>query len=212
MRNALHRLQSSVDRLQTNDQVLSLTDQLNLGVRMIEMDTHWVQVRSLSCDRAMKHYLCSHHVSSCLHAIGLLVYMLLQSVLTEYVISPAVLETHLPIKHAINQPVTLPAYTLAANVACAGRFQDSALRRLSLLPEPVHQGRQPGGQAAPPQHPVGHGDHRLRPQASTPCSNLNLTPFLTLALGPAFVGKRPKHALPCVAAWQQVLRALFCLR
>ena len=39
--------QSSVDRLQTNDQVLSLTDQLNLGVRMIEMDTHWVQVRSL---------------------------------------------------------------------------------------------------------------------------------------------------------------------
>ncbi len=38
-------LQSAVDRLQTNDQVLSLTDQLNLGVRMIEMDTHWVQAR-----------------------------------------------------------------------------------------------------------------------------------------------------------------------
>ena len=38
-------LQSTADRLQTNDQVLSLTDQLNLGVRMIEMDAHWVQVR-----------------------------------------------------------------------------------------------------------------------------------------------------------------------
>lgn len=36
--------QSSSDRLQTNDQVLSLTDQMNLGVRFVELDTHWVQV------------------------------------------------------------------------------------------------------------------------------------------------------------------------
>lgn len=33
-----------MDKLQTNDQVLSLTDQLNLGVRMIELDTHWFEV------------------------------------------------------------------------------------------------------------------------------------------------------------------------
>lgn len=39
--------QSSADRLQTNDQVLSLTDQLNLGVRLVELDTHWVQVGAL---------------------------------------------------------------------------------------------------------------------------------------------------------------------
>ncbi len=35
--------QSKADRLQTNDQVLSLTDQMNLGVRFVELDTHWVQ-------------------------------------------------------------------------------------------------------------------------------------------------------------------------
>jgi len=39
--------QSSADRLQTNDQVLSLTDQLNLGVRLVELDTHWVKVGAL---------------------------------------------------------------------------------------------------------------------------------------------------------------------
>jgi hypothetical protein len=37
-------LQSAADRLQTNDQVLSLTDQMNLGVRLVELDTHWVKV------------------------------------------------------------------------------------------------------------------------------------------------------------------------
>lgn len=37
--------QSAADLLQTNDQVLSLTDQLNLGVRLVELDTHWVKVR-----------------------------------------------------------------------------------------------------------------------------------------------------------------------
>mmetsp|Transcript_11458 Transcript_11458/g.34433 ORF Transcript_11458/g.34433 Transcript_11458/m.34433 type:complete len:647 (+) Transcript_11458:108-2048(+) len=37
------KLVSSSDRLQTNDQVLSLTDQMNLGVRFVELDTHWVQ-------------------------------------------------------------------------------------------------------------------------------------------------------------------------
>lgn len=28
--------------LHTNNQLLSLTDQLNLGVRSLEIDTHWV--------------------------------------------------------------------------------------------------------------------------------------------------------------------------
>lgn len=28
--------------LHTNNQLLSLTDQLNLGVRSVELDTHWV--------------------------------------------------------------------------------------------------------------------------------------------------------------------------
>ena len=28
----------------TNNQVLSLTDQLNLGVRFVELDVHWIQV------------------------------------------------------------------------------------------------------------------------------------------------------------------------
>ncbi len=30
--------------LRTNNQYLSLTDQLNLGVRSVELDTHWVGV------------------------------------------------------------------------------------------------------------------------------------------------------------------------
>ncbi len=37
-------LQSSSSKLSTNDQFLSLTDQLNLGVRAVELDTHWVEV------------------------------------------------------------------------------------------------------------------------------------------------------------------------
>ena len=37
--------QSSSSTLRTNDQFLSLTDQLNLGVRAVELDTHWVEVR-----------------------------------------------------------------------------------------------------------------------------------------------------------------------
>ncbi len=38
-------MQSSDSTLRTNDQYLSLTDQLNLGVRAVELDTHWVEVR-----------------------------------------------------------------------------------------------------------------------------------------------------------------------
>ncbi|CAL8466894.1 g6430 [Coccomyxa elongata] len=34
---------SSDSTLRTNDQYLSLTDQLNLGVRAVELDTHWVE-------------------------------------------------------------------------------------------------------------------------------------------------------------------------
>lgn len=30
--------------LRTNDHWLSLTDQMNLGVRAVELDTHWVEV------------------------------------------------------------------------------------------------------------------------------------------------------------------------
>lgn len=30
-------------RLRTNDQLFSLTDQLNMGVRSLELDTHWVE-------------------------------------------------------------------------------------------------------------------------------------------------------------------------
>jgi len=37
-------VQASSSVLRTNDQFLSLTDQLNLGVRAIELDTHWVEV------------------------------------------------------------------------------------------------------------------------------------------------------------------------
>lgn len=32
--------------LQTNNQMLSLTDQLNLGVRSLELDTHWASERA----------------------------------------------------------------------------------------------------------------------------------------------------------------------
>lgn len=39
-------VQSSDSTLRTNDQYLSLTDQLNLGVRAVELDTHWVEVGS----------------------------------------------------------------------------------------------------------------------------------------------------------------------
>jgi hypothetical protein len=38
--------QSGNSVLRTSDQYLSLTDQLNLGVRVIELDTHWVEVCS----------------------------------------------------------------------------------------------------------------------------------------------------------------------
>lgn len=38
-------LQASEAYLQTNNQVLSLTDQMNLGVRIVELDTHFFDVR-----------------------------------------------------------------------------------------------------------------------------------------------------------------------
>ncbi len=38
-------MQSSDSTLRTNDQYFSLTDQLNMGVRAVELDTHWVEVR-----------------------------------------------------------------------------------------------------------------------------------------------------------------------
>jgi hypothetical protein len=42
-----HGMQAGDEVLRTNDQVLSLTDQLNLGVRAVELDTHWVEVQNL---------------------------------------------------------------------------------------------------------------------------------------------------------------------
>lgn len=39
----LPTLLQSDDVLVTNNQWLSLTDQLNLGVRLVELDTHWFQ-------------------------------------------------------------------------------------------------------------------------------------------------------------------------
>ena len=40
--------QANNAQLRTNDQVLSLTDQMNLGVRSVELDTHWFEVRSVA--------------------------------------------------------------------------------------------------------------------------------------------------------------------
>ena len=37
-------LQANNAVLRTNDQILSLTDQMTLGVRGIELDTHWFEV------------------------------------------------------------------------------------------------------------------------------------------------------------------------
>ena len=40
-------LQASEAYLQTNNQFLSLTDQMNLGVRIVELDTHFFDVSCL---------------------------------------------------------------------------------------------------------------------------------------------------------------------
>ena len=37
-------MQANDAKLRTNDHFLSLTDQLNLGLRAVELDTHWVEV------------------------------------------------------------------------------------------------------------------------------------------------------------------------
>ena len=37
-------MQANNALLRTNDQYLSLTDQMNLGVRSVELDTHWFEV------------------------------------------------------------------------------------------------------------------------------------------------------------------------
>ena len=44
-------LQSDKPILRTNNQWLSLTDQLNLGVRVVEVDTHWFEggLRAAHC-------------------------------------------------------------------------------------------------------------------------------------------------------------------
>ena len=53
--NVFVNLQSSSSKLRTNDQFLSLTDQLNLGVRAVELDTHWVEVftQANSCQHGL---------------------------------------------------------------------------------------------------------------------------------------------------------------
>ena len=40
----------AASRLRTSNQWLSLTDQLNLGVRLVELDTHWVGVSGFLCN------------------------------------------------------------------------------------------------------------------------------------------------------------------
>lgn len=40
-------MQASEAYLQTNNQYLSLTDQMNLGVRIVELDTHFFDVSCL---------------------------------------------------------------------------------------------------------------------------------------------------------------------
>lgn len=62
-------MQSAADRLQTNDQVLSLTDQLNLGVRLVELDTHWVKVPGTEQRNACM--LVSAHPVTCMSAPSL---------------------------------------------------------------------------------------------------------------------------------------------
>lgn len=44
-------MQSDKPILRTNNQWLSLTDQLNLGVRVVEVDTHWFEggLRAAHC-------------------------------------------------------------------------------------------------------------------------------------------------------------------
>jgi hypothetical protein len=44
-------MQGQPPELFTNDQWLSLTDQLNIGVRFVELDTHWVagELRTAHC-------------------------------------------------------------------------------------------------------------------------------------------------------------------
>ena len=49
--------------VQTNDQWLSLTDQLRLGVRMVELDTHYIFV----CNRPLAGS--TRHHSHCLFAL-----------------------------------------------------------------------------------------------------------------------------------------------
>ena len=60
-------MQSSSSKLRTNDQYLSLTDQLNLGVRAVELDTHWVEVSNQSSPESCHH--CSHLKSAVLSRI-----------------------------------------------------------------------------------------------------------------------------------------------
>lgn len=49
-------LQASEAYLQTNNQVLSLTDQMNLGVRIVELDTHFFDVRLCTAASYMLHW------------------------------------------------------------------------------------------------------------------------------------------------------------
>ena len=42
-----HTCQGSQHELQTNNQWLSMTDQLNLGVRVLELDVHFVAVGTI---------------------------------------------------------------------------------------------------------------------------------------------------------------------
>ena len=49
-------LQASDAYLQTNNQYLSLTDQMNLGVRIVELDTHFFDVSVTQMQRECMHH------------------------------------------------------------------------------------------------------------------------------------------------------------
>ena len=57
------RVQSNDAKFETDNQILSLTDQLNLGLRNVELDTHWVQVSPLVCPHLLPPIHASRQLS-----------------------------------------------------------------------------------------------------------------------------------------------------
>ena len=69
-------MQEGRSLVRTNNQLFSLTDQLNMGVRVLELDTHWVEVGgpaalhpSTSWGPQCPHILSVRNRKSCLLAL-----------------------------------------------------------------------------------------------------------------------------------------------